>query len=91
MTMTRRISVTAMTAALATGGADSSWAIVYTPRGESFSVDLSSLKGPKFTAHWFDPRTSEVQSVATLDQSFNPPGEPDAGNDWILMLVCPRR
>jgi len=78
------------TAALATDGTGSSWTFVYTPRGEPFSVDPNSLKGPKFTEHWFDPGTSEVQSVATLDQSFNPPGEPDAGTDWILMLVCPQ-
>jgi hypothetical protein len=78
----------------AIGGVDGSWAFVYTPRGRSFSIDLSLLKRPQFTAHWFDPRTSEVRSIGTLDKSrrqpFNPPGEPGPGNDWILMLACPR-
>jgi hypothetical protein len=78
----------------ATGGADGSWAFVYTPRGGSFSVDLSLLKGPRVIAHWCDPRTGEVQSLGTLDrdrrQVFNPPGEPGPGGDWILTLACPR-
>jgi len=76
----------------ATGGADGSWAFVYTPRGGSFSVDLSTMQGPRFTAQWFDPRTGEVQSFEKVEgnhrQAFNPPGEPAAGNDWILILTC---
>jgi hypothetical protein len=74
----------------ATGGRDGSWAFVYTPRGESFSVDLASLGGRQVTAHWFDPRSGERQSLGTLAknrrEAFDPPGEPGPGNDWILVL-----
>jgi len=78
----------------ATGGADGSWAFVYTPRGASFSVDLGQRKQPRFTAHWFDPRTGELQSLGELNktgrQAFNPAGEPGPGNDWILTLTQQR-
>ena len=78
----------------ATGGADGSWAFVYTPRGASFSVALGQLKGQQFQAHWFDPRTGQRQSLGELDklgrQVFHPPGEPGPGNDWILTLTCRR-
>lgn len=76
----------------ATGGADGTWALVYTPRGASFSVDLGQLRGPTLAAHWFDPRTGERQSLGELEntsqQSFNPPGEPGPGKDWILALTA---
>jgi hypothetical protein len=78
----------------ATGGVDGSWAFVYTPRGASFSVDLASLNGRQVTAHWFDPRTGELQSLGTLDKNrrkaFDPPGEPGSRNDWILRLTFRR-
>lgn len=78
----------------ATGGADGSWAFVYSPRGASFSVDLSQLKGQQFSAHWFDPRSGQRQSLGPVDKSgrqvFNPPGEPGPGNDWILTLTRQR-
>jgi len=73
-----------------TGSRDGSWAFVYTPRGASFSVDLASLSGRQVTAHWFDPRSGERQSLGTLDKNrrepFDPPGEPGPRNDWILVL-----
>ena len=76
----------------ATGGADGTWALAYTPRGESFSVDLGQLQGQRFSAQWFDPRTGKQHTLGELNksgrQTFNPPGEPGPGNDWILILPC---
>ena len=77
----------------ATGGADGTWAFVYSPRGDSFSIDTTRLRGPRVVAHWFDPRSGELKSLGdarrTSSQTFDPPGAPGPGNDWILTLTSP--
>jgi hypothetical protein len=74
----------------ATGAADGSWALVYTPRGAAISANMSCLPAPHYSAQWFDPRTGSFQSLGNLPSRarhrFDPPGEPARGNDWVLML-----
>ena len=69
-------------------GEDGSYAFVYTTDGQSFDVALDKLNG-SLSARWFDPREGTYQAAgdATGDvQTFNPPGEPGQGNDWLLIL-----
>ena len=64
--------------------------LVYTPYGKDVEVNLSLLTGERAVAWWFDPRTGEASEIGTLSTSetgsFDPPGEPERGNDWILVV-----
>ena len=69
-------------------GGDGSYAFVYTTNGRSFDLALDKL-ADGLTARWFDPREGTYQaaeSVAGDVQTFDPPGEPGEGNDWLLVL-----
>lgn len=68
---------------------DRSFAIVYSPRGESFSIDLAAFSTPKVRAGWFDPRYGVTHDLHTSDnrgiQTFAPPTS-GRGQDWVLVL-----
>lgn len=75
--------------ALATGGADV--VAVYLPVGGR--VDLSLLEGVAHDAQWYDPRTSELHSAASLTEDtplrFSAPAGNDENQrpwDWALVL-----
>jgi len=68
---------------------DRSFAFVYSPRGESVSVDQSRLEALDLTAWWFDPRYGRAYfvhtGVGTAIQVFTPPSSGRAC-DWVLVL-----
>jgi hypothetical protein len=66
--------------------------LVYTPRGEPFTLDLGALRPGKDNMHsqaWFDPRYGVSYAFRTEQsqgiQSFVPPSR-GPGKDWILVL-----
>jgi hypothetical protein len=65
-------------------------AMVYSPNGRSFAVDMDRLSGKMIRASWFDPRTGSKEFLAELpnrgQREFDPPGEVAVGNDWVLVL-----
>ena len=72
---------------------DGSYAYIYSSNGSNFSVDLTRLgsDGEKIKAQWFNPRTGDYQGAGgpydrITSQSFDPPGSPSSGNDWILTM-----
>ena len=70
-------------------GEDGSYAFVYTTDGRSFDLALDKLAG-QLEARWFDPREGTYQAAESVTgdvQTFDPPGEPGEGNDWLLVLV----
>lgn len=73
---------------LVTRGAGHLFAYTYT--GREFTLKLGALTGSQLKVAWFNPRTGEVTAAGTIANSgtasFNPPGEPAAGNDWVLVL-----
>jgi len=81
----------------ATGGAkiraalaeDGSFAFIYSPRGEQFSIDKSVIKGKSVSEIWFDPRYGISNKIHTGDtkgiQTYTPPTN-GRGNDWILII-----
>jgi len=80
---------------LACTASDKSYAMVYTPKGEPFTVDLSFIDCEKVSWHWFNPRNGEIQGKGALSKKdlfrlFIPPshGERFSGNDWVLVLDC---
>jgi hypothetical protein len=68
---------------------DGSFAIVYTPRGESFTLDKSVVKGNRQREFWYDPRYGVSYVFKEQDsagiQTFNPPTS-GRGSDWVLVL-----
>jgi hypothetical protein len=71
------------------------YAMVYTPNGRSFGVHLDRLGGKQVRASWYDPRTGKSSPAGTYpasgERTFDPPGEPGLGHDWVLVLQSSRR
>jgi len=68
---------------------DGSFALVYSPRGEQFSVDLSAIQSDRVRTYWYDPRYGTSDFIYEGDntgiQSFTPPSA-GRGQDWVLVL-----
>lgn len=81
----------------ATGGAkvraarasDGSFLVVYSPFGESFTLDKSILKVERVEEAWFDPRYGTYYPFLETDhwgiQTYSPPTS-GRGNDWVLLI-----
>lgn len=75
----------------ATRDAHGAYAMVYTGKGDTFTVDLAKLAGASLEAWWYNPRTGRssapwqfANTKATM--SFDPAGSPSRTNDWVLVL-----
>jgi hypothetical protein len=75
-----------------TGDPAGTWALVYSPQGAWFDLDLSRLKAPRLSARWFDPRTGTYRDAgehpASGRRRFDPPGPDGEGHDWVLVLTA---
>ena len=72
----------------ATRGDD--YAFIYAATGKPFTVHLGKITGSTVVGWWFDPRNGSATPVGEFPnigaQQFRPPGEPQRGNDWVLVL-----
>lgn len=68
---------------------DRSFAIVYSPRGEHFSIYKNVLNAEKLREIWFDPRYGVEHVIHTSGtkgiQTYTPPSS-GRGNDWVLII-----
>lgn len=68
---------------------DHSFAFVYTPMGEKFTVNKGVIKADRVKEIWFDPRYGVSHHIHTSDnwgfQTYTPPTS-GRGNDWVLVL-----
>jgi hypothetical protein len=68
---------------------DARYALVYFPVGNPAVIRTFLLKGPRLTAHWYDPRTGEHQPLPAVEvapwktTTFQPP---QVDQDWVLIL-----
>lgn len=64
------------------------FALVFSPDGKPFCVDLSHLEGALLAA-WYDPRTGKSHEIGTFqsvgEREFTPPSTATA-LDWVLTL-----
>ena len=66
------------------------YVFAYTYTGRTISINTGSLRWRYCRASWFDTRngsytaSEKVTPGGTLD--FDPPGEEEPGNDWVLVL-----
>lgn len=68
---------------------DGSFALVYSPRGEAFTVDKGVIKASRVKEVWFDPRYGVSYEFHVTDnqgyQTYTPPTS-GRGQDWVLLL-----
>jgi len=73
----------------ATRGED--YAFLYTYRGKTLKVNMGKIKGNEAEASWYNPKNGETTNIGTFKNEnvldFDPPGEPNDGNDWVLILT----
>jgi hypothetical protein len=66
------------------------FAMIYNPVGRVFSVNHGQISGSQVKAWWFDPRNGGASFIGQFansgTQTFTPPGTPQRGNDWVLVL-----
>jgi hypothetical protein len=63
---------------------DKSYAMVYSPDGQPFDVDIASSIGPSTRMSWYNPRTGEsidLGMVGAASQEYEPP----TAEDWVLV------
>jgi hypothetical protein len=67
---------------------DGSFAFIYSPRGESFTIDKSRLKVARLKEIWFDPRYGASYSHTTTAEAYQTYAPPTSGRgqDWLLIL-----
>jgi hypothetical protein len=65
------------------------FAFIYSPRGESFSIDKRVFKAGLIKELWYDPRYGCAYDIHTTRnvafQTYTPPTS-GRGNDWILIM-----
>ena len=68
---------------------DGSFAIVYSPHGESFTLNKHVIKGRRLKEIWYDPRYGVSYLIHEADawgiQRYTPVTS-GRGNDWVLLL-----
>ncbi|MBN1481975.1 DUF4038 domain-containing protein [candidate division KSB1 bacterium] len=68
---------------------DGSFAFIYSPRGEKFTIDRAKIKSNKKIEIWYDPRYGVSHPIHTSDtaglQTYTPPTR-GRGCDWILII-----
>jgi hypothetical protein len=66
------------------------YVFAYTWTGREITLDLKKLPDAEYKASWFDPKTGIMTGSGEFKNNevitFNPPGEKEPGNDWILVL-----
>ena len=67
-----------------------SYAFFYTYTGREFDVAMGKISGGRIRAWWYDPRNGDSRVIGIFEnrgvRHFDPPGEQQPGNDWVLVL-----
>ena len=66
------------------------YAFIYTYTGRDIQLNMGIIEGSRVKASWYNPRNGSIEDIGIFDNreilNFNPPGEPENGNDWVLIL-----
>ena len=67
-----------------------SYAMFYVYNGREFTIEIKKLPFYPAKASWFNPRNGDMKLISGYKSSatntFDPPGEKENGNDWVLIL-----
>jgi len=66
------------------------FAFIYTYTGREVDVAMGKISGDEVHASWYDPRTGIYTETGTFGNTgilkFDPPGDKEEGNDWVLVM-----
>ena len=66
------------------------YALFYTCTGRTFSVNPAPLEARRLQASWYNPKDGATKAIGIFsgreNLTFDPPGDPGPGNDWVLIL-----
>ncbi len=66
------------------------YAFAYSYTGRPFKMRMGSTAGSAVRARWYSPRDGSWQAIGTIQNDgvhwFDPPGETQEGNDWVLVI-----
>jgi hypothetical protein len=66
------------------------YVLAYTWNGSVIRLDPGKLPWKKYKSSWYNPRTGEISGTKSHSNTgkagFDPPGEKQNGNDWVLIL-----
>jgi hypothetical protein len=72
----------------ATRGKD--YAFIYTCNGSIMNINMGKMNLHKIKASWYNPRNGSYTKIGIYEakgiKAFDPPGEKEDGNDWILII-----
>lgn len=72
---------------------DSTYAMIYLPRGKNIPINTSFIRSDSLIVWWFNTKTGEVKRIGPKQRagvmSFTPPTL-GVGNDWVLVLDHPK-
>lgn len=66
------------------------FALFYTYNGRDIDIDIKKLNANKIVSSWYNPRNGKIEKIGKfnsgLNISFDPPGNKEDGNDYVLIL-----
>lgn len=66
------------------------YVLVYTYTGRTIEFNAGKTGWKKLKAYWYSPKNGKQTTIGTFDAkpvlSFDPPGIPAPGNDWVLIV-----
>jgi len=66
------------------------YAFIYTYNGRTMQIRMGRIAGDSVKASWYNPRNGQVTPAGKFRNkgvaTFDPPGEQQDGNDWVLVL-----
>jgi hypothetical protein len=66
------------------------YALIYTYNGRKMEINAGKIEGKKIAAQWFNPRNGSYKKIGSFKNNgiltFDPPGDIQDGNDWVLVL-----
>ena len=68
---------------------DKNFALIYSPYGETLSIDLSNINGNVVKAWWYNPRDGRTMAIGDFTQKKVTEFKPHAtgrGSDWVLVV-----
>lgn len=72
------------------GTKGNNYAMFYVYNGRNFKLDVSKLGFKPGKASWYNPANGKKQKLSlkkrVAGMEFDPPGEKEDGNDWVLVL-----